>query len=149
MRRLGTILILGLVATLAACATPTPPPPPSPAPQPVVEQPTFHQEGVASWYGSFHQGHLTANGEIFDMESMTAAHRTLRFGTIVRVTNLSNGKTIKVRINDRGPYVGARVIDLSAHAGRDLGIADKGTARVKIEAFPSDQGMQDFAPPGS
>ena len=148
MRRLGTTLILGLVATLAACATPAPPPPPAPPPQ-VVEQPTFHQEGVASWYGAFHQGHVTANGEIFDMESMTAAHRTLAFGTIVRVTNLSNGKMVKVRINDRGPYVGTRIIDLAAHAGRDLGMAEKGITRVKIEAYPSDQGMKDFVPPGS
>jgi rare lipoprotein A len=148
MRRLGTILLLGLAATLAACATPTPQPsaPPSPA---TAEQPTFHQEGTASWYGSFHQGQRTANGETFDMESMTAAHRTLRFGTVVRVTNLSNGKMVKVRINDRGPYAGKRIIDLSAHAGRDLGMTDKGTTRVKIEAYPSDQGMKDFAPPGS
>lgn len=135
MRRLGTILLLGLTATLAACATPTPPAPPH-----VVEQPIFRQEGIASWYGTFHQGRLTANGETFDMESMTAAHRTLKFGTIVRVTNLSNGKKIKVRINDRGPYAGKRIIDLSALAARELGMAEKGTARVRIEAFESDQG---------
>lgn len=142
MRRLGTILILGLVATLAACATPTAPPPPAPAPQPVVEQPTFHQEGIASWYGPTHQGRITANGERFDMELMTSAHRTLRFGTIVRVTNLATGRTVKVRINDRGPYVGARVIDLSASAARSLGMAEKGTARVRIESYPSDQNLK-------
>src|SRR5882757_649044 len=123
MRRLGTILLLGLAATLAACATPTPPPPA--APRPAAEQPSFHQEGLASWYGTFHQGQITANGERFDMESLTAAHRTLRFGTIVRVTNLANGRTIKVRINDRGPYVGTRVIDLSALAAHQLGMSER------------------------
>ena len=137
MRRLFAIMLLGLAATLAACATPPPPT----APRPATEQPTFRQEGTASWYGATHQGRTTANGEPFDMESMTAAHRTLRFGTIVRVTNLSNGRVVKVRINDRGPYVGARVIDLSASAARNLGIAEKGTARVRIEAYASDQNL--------
>lgn len=139
MRRLLTILLLGLTAALAACATPAPPPAP---PRPTAEQPTFHQEGMASWYGTFHQGQITANGETFDMESLTAAHRTLRFGTIVRVTNLSNGKTIKVRINDRGPYVGTRIIDLSALTARQLGMSEKGVSRVRIEAFPSDQNLK-------
>jgi rare lipoprotein A len=141
MRRLLTILLLGLAATLAACATPTPTPPAPAAPRPTAEQPTFHQEGVASWYGATHQGRITANGERFDMESMTAAHRTLRFGTIVRVTNLATGRMVKVRINDRGPYVGARVIDLSASAARNLDMAQKGTARVRIEAYASDQNL--------
>ena len=137
MRRLLTILLLGLTATLAACATPTQTPP---APPRVVEQPTFRQEGIASWYGPTHQGRTTANGEPFDMEAMTAAHRTLKFGTIVRVTNLANGRTVKVRINDRGPYAGKRIIDLSARAAHDLGMAEKGIARVRIEEFESDQG---------
>ena len=154
MRRLLTILLFGLAATLAACATPTPMPSPTAPPAAAVEQPTFHQEGIASWYGPTHQGRITANGERFDMELMTAAHRTLRFGTIVRVTNVATGRTVKVRINDRGPYVGARVIDLSASAARNLGMAEKGTARVRIESYPSDQNLkkddvQEAEQPGS
>lgn len=143
IRRIATLALLGMAAMLAACATPAPPPPPA------AEQPVFHQQGVASWYGTFHQGHVTADGETFNMEAMTAAHRTLKFGTIVRVTNLANGRTVKVRINDRGPYVGKRIIDLSAHAARELGMAEKGTARVRIEEFESDQGTSEAAEPGS
>jgi rare lipoprotein A len=138
---------LGAVALLAACATPAPPPPP---PAPVVEQPVFTQEGIASWYGPYHQGKTTANGETFDMEAMTAAHRTLPFNVIVRVTNLTNGKVTKVRVNDRGPYVRPRIIDLSAHAARALDMMEHGTARVKIEEYPSDQGLDlEAAAPGS
>lgn len=148
IRRLATILLLGVAATLAACATPPPPQPPS-APARVAEQPFYYQEGVASWYGSYHQGHATANGETFDMEAMTAAHRTLPFGVVVRVTNLSNGRTIKVRINDRGPYVGARVIDLSAQAARNLGMQRQGIARVRIEEYESDQTTSEASRPGS
>jgi rare lipoprotein A len=140
------MMSLGAVALLAACATAVPPPPPA---QP-AEHPTFTQEGTASWYGPYHQGHLTANGETFDMEAMTAAHRTLPFNAIVRVTNLSNGKMTRVRINDRGPYAARRILDLSAHAARELGVIEKGTARVRIEEFPSDQGLNlEAAAPGS
>ena len=94
---------------------------------------SFSQEGHASWYGPKHDGRLTANGEAFDMDEMTAAHRTLPFGSVVKVTNLSNGKSVKVVINNRGPYVGGRIIDLSGAAGRAIGIEEKGTARVKVE----------------
>ncbi len=73
------------------------------------------------------------------MRAMTAAHRTLPFGTVVRVTNLENGRTVKVRINDRGPYVTGRIIDLSAKAAADLAITGDGVAKVKVEAFASDQ----------
>jgi rare lipoprotein A len=104
-----------------------------------VEQPTFSEVGLASWYGNAHQGHPTANGERFEMRDLTAAHRALPFDTIVRVRNLESGATVKVRINDRGPYVARRVIDLSAAAARALGIAEKGVARVEIECFASDQ----------
>jgi rare lipoprotein A len=125
-------LALGLFAVLGACATP---PPTTPAP----ERPLFTQIGIASWYGKAHDGHITANGETFHMEALTAAHRTLPFGTVVRITNLQNGRTVKVRINDRGPYVRSRVIDLSAHAARDLGMSDGGVTRVRIEEFAADQ----------
>ncbi|HWF65533.1 MAG TPA: septal ring lytic transglycosylase RlpA family protein [Rhizomicrobium sp.] len=115
-----------------------PPSPPLPPPTPEAEQPFFTQQGIASFYGKAHQGKRTATGERFDMRDFTAAHPTLPFGTVVRVTNLRNGMRVKVRINDRGPHIKGRVIDLSASAARALGIRD-GLARVSVEAFPSDQ----------
>jgi len=90
------------------------------------------ETGQASWYGKAHQGELTANGEHFDMHALTAAHRTLPFGTIVRVTHLKTGKSVNVRINDRGPFRNGRIIDLSYEAAKKLGIVDRGTARVKL-----------------
>lgn len=127
---------------------PTPPPPPAaplaaePAP---AEQASFTEEGIASFYGKAHQGKRTAAGERFDMTDLTAAHRTLPFGTIVRVTNLNNGKMVKARINDRGPHVKGRVIDLSMAAARAVGIRD-GLAHVRLEVFPSDQPHRVFPP---
>lgn len=88
--------------------------------------------GEASWYGKAHQGQRTASGENFDMHALTAAHRTLPFGTIVRVTDLGNGRSVNVRINDRGPVRADRIIDLSYEAARKLGFVARGTARVKI-----------------
>ncbi len=90
-------------------------------------------EGLASWYGKDFNGHLTASGEVYDMYEMTAAHKTLPLQTVVKVHNLDNGKTITVRINDRGPYVKGRVIDLSRKAARALGMREEGTAKVKLE----------------
>jgi rare lipoprotein A len=139
LRIVAAILTL---AVLAACAAVPPAPAPSPAPAPPPEKPSFSQEGLASWYGKGHQGHETANGEKFDMRAMTAAHRSVAFGTMLRVTNLDNAKVVKVRVNDRGPFVGDRVIDLSARAARELGIGEDGVARVRIEVFASDQGSQ-------
>jgi rare lipoprotein A len=95
------------------------------------------QVGTASWYGPRFQGKKTANGETFNMHSMTAAHRTLPLGTRVRVTNLRTGKQVKVRINDRGPYAKGRKIDLSRAAARKLGIVKKGVAKVKIAIVPT------------
>jgi rare lipoprotein A len=89
-------------------------------------------EGEASWYGPGFQGKKTANGERFNMYSMTAAHKTLPFNTIVEVTDLDTGKKIKVRINDRGPYAKGRIIDLSKKAAEKLGVLKKGHARVKL-----------------
>jgi len=86
--------------------------------------------GIASYYGKEFHGRKTASGETYDMHKLTAAHRTLPFGTRVRVTNVLNGKTIVVRINDRGPFKRDRIIDLSFEAARRLGIG--GTARVKL-----------------
>ncbi len=91
--------------------------------------------GLASWYGPGFHGRRTASGEVFDMYKKTAAHRTLPFGTRVRVTNLSNGKSVIVRINDRGPAVKGRIIDLSYGAARALGMITQGVVRVKIEVL--------------
>ncbi len=99
-------------------------------------KPSHQEAGKASWYGPGFQGNETANGEIFDQKKMTAAHPTLPMGTEAEVTNLENGKKVEVRINDRGPYVGDRVIDLSRAAARKLGMEDDGTTQVKIEASP-------------
>ena len=88
--------------------------------------------GVASWYGPGFQGRKTASGERFNTGALTAAHRTLPFGTMVRVSNTKTGRSVMVRINDRGPYVGGRVIDLSLAAARSIGMG--GTAHVALEA---------------
>lgn len=93
----------------------------------------YEQIGIASWYGGKFQGRQTANGEIFDTNGFTAAHKELPFNTIVTVTNMENGNSVNVRINDRGPYVGDRVIDLSFAAARTLDMINSGTANVRIE----------------
>lgn len=89
--------------------------------------------GIASYYGRDFHGKPTANGETFDMYALTAAHKTLAFGTKVRVTRISNGKSVVVRINDRGPFVSGRIIDLSYAAAKKLDMLDDGVAKVKIE----------------
>jgi rare lipoprotein A len=91
------------------------------------------EEGVASWYGIPFQGRRTSNGEIYDMHEFTAAHRTLPFNAVVRVTNLRNGKQTEVRINDRGPFVANRVIDLSLSAAQAIEMVGTGTAPVRLE----------------
>jgi rare lipoprotein A len=96
----------------------------------------FRQTGVASWYGPGFHGKRTASGERFDQNELTAAHRQLPLGAEVKVTNLENGRSITVAINDRGPYVGGRVIDLSKAAAQRLGIVEDGLAKVRIEATP-------------
>ena len=93
----------------------------------------FVNSGVASYYGPGFHGRRTANGERFDMHAMTAAHRTLPFGTKLKVTNLSNGKSTIVRVNDRGPYAGNRVIDLSVAAAKQIGAIHSGVAKVSLE----------------
>lgn len=90
------------------------------------------EEGIASWYGPSFNGKLTANGEQYDMHSLTAAHRTLPFNSIVKVKNLDNGRSVKVRINDRGPYAKNRIIDLSKEAAKELKMLGPGTAHVAL-----------------
>lgn len=99
--------------------------------------PGFEQVGKASWYGPYFHGRNTANGEIFDQSELTAAHRTLPFGSRVRVTDLDTGRSVQVTINDRGPYVDGRVIDLSRAAAKQLGIVRDGVSTVRIEAEPA------------
>ena len=94
--------------------------------------------GNASWYGAHWQGRKMADGHRFDARSMTAASKTLPFGTVLRVTNLSNNSSVLVTVEDRGPYVGSRIIDLSEGAARKIGLIEKGVARVKIEVFTND-----------
>ena len=97
------------------------------------EDPTYRAEGLASWYGDDFHGRLTANGEVFDMRALTAAHPTLPMPCYARVTNLSNGKSLIVRVNDRGPYHGNRLIDVSNKAAELLEFKGNGVARVRVE----------------
>lgn len=92
----------------------------------------FIESGIASWYGADYHGTQTANGEIYDMNSMTAAHKTLPFGSTIRVINKDNGRHVTVRINNRGPFVEGRVIDLSRRAAQEMGILQTGLAPVDL-----------------
>src|ERR1700722_2653499 len=152
LRSLAAVVGFGLL--LAACVSPTAPLPP---PRPVAkappnagvykigqpyqidnvwyyprEQPDYDETGIASWYGPTFYGHRTANGEMYDGTALTAAHRTLPMPVNVRVTNLDNGKSIIVRVNDRGPYARGRIIDLSRRAAELLDVVKTGTARVRV-----------------
>jgi len=93
-----------------------------------------HETGIASWYGKRFHGRRTASGEAFDMNAFTAAHPSLPFGSWVRVRNLANGRSVDVRINDRGPHIKRRIIDLSRAASRALGLA--GTHQVEVSTLP-------------
>lgn len=93
----------------------------------------FGQYGIASWYGKPFHGRLTANGEVYNMNSLTAAHKELPFNTQVRVTNLNNGKSVIVRINDRGPFINDRIIDLSKEAARRIDMINSGISKVKVK----------------
>jgi rare lipoprotein A len=128
--RTALTLALAIVLIAVGCgrkkkAVNTPPPPP-----PI---PGATETGVASWYGHPYHGRRAANGEIYDMEQMTAAHRTLPFNTWVRVVNLVNDKAVEVRITDRGPFIDGRIIDLSHAAAREIEMIGPGTARVRVE----------------
>jgi len=169
--RLLPVLLLLL---LAACTAPAPPPTPSSVPpattgsgpawqrpytvmgrtyQPLPSHQGYSETGIASWYGRDFNGHKTSNGETYDMYAMTAAHKTLPLGVSVRVTNLQTGRQVVVRVNDRGPFVKGRLIDLSYAAACKLGIDKTGTGRVRVEALGylerSSQGMVAYRAPAS
>jgi len=126
---------LAASALIGACATARPPAPTS------APAPPSARIGVASWYGPGFNGRHTANGEIYDQEDLTAASPTLPLGTQVIVTNLDNGRSVALRINDRGPFVKGREIDMSHRAASILGIVRPGTARVRVDVirYPSVQ----------
>ena len=98
----------------------------------------YSKTGIASWYGDQFHGRSTANGEVFDMNEMTAAHKTLPLPSAVRVTNLENGRSIVLRVNDRGPFVDGRIIDVSRRGAQLLGFQNKGTARVRVSVLPAE-----------
>jgi rare lipoprotein A len=122
--RARPIALLLALALVVACSSKRPP---SSAPQK-----GYQEKGLASWYGKPYHGRKTANGETYDMHRISAAHRTLPFGTVVKVTNLTNGRSLKVRINDRGPFVKGRIIDLSYAAAKRLQMVQDGVVRVKL-----------------
>lgn len=160
MKRFPIILLLISVIGLGACteielaaqlAKNIPPPPPSQgtfkvgSPYKISGKRYYPQEtynhtetGIASWYGPNFHGKPTANGEIFDQYELTAAHRTLQLPSLVRVTNLENGRSLIVRVNDRGPFSKGRIIDLSKRSAELLGVIAKGTAKVKVELLPEE-----------
>lgn len=147
---LPRLLTTGLLCFLLSCAGPDrKPQPPAGHPepyniggrwyQPLKDACDFRERGMASWYGKGFHGQDTASGEIYNMYEMTAAHKTLPMGTYVRAYNLDNGKTVDVRINDRGPFVRGRIIDLSYKAAKRIGLVGPGTAPVEIVALGSMQ----------
>lgn len=141
------VLLLGASACSTRATRPEPPPEPAPTartasrsstqrpvkrPAPRTESRAFLGEGIASFYGPGLHGNLTANGERFNQHAMTAAHRKLSFNTCVQVVNLANGRKVRVRVNDRGPYIDGRIIDVSKAAAAKLDMLDKGVARVRL-----------------
>ena len=111
------------------------------------ENPDYRETGIASWYGKPFHGRSTANGEVYDMNGVTAAHKTLPLPTYVRVTNLETGRALTVRVNDRGPFVHGRIIDLSRRSAQLLGFEKNGVARVRVEAVPSPDDVEIAAKP--
>ena len=124
--RWGWVQVVLLVTGLQACS------PTRPVTPPVVGG---RQEGIASWYGPGFHGKRTANGEVYDQYELTAAHQTLPLGTRVMVTSLTNGRAVEVRINDRGPFIGGRVVDLSYAAASVIGMVGPGTMPVQLEVL--------------
>jgi rare lipoprotein A len=121
--------------TTAGTPTPSTPPPKHPKTPPQPAPAGYTEEGNASWYGKPFDGRRSSNGEIYDMHKLTAAHRTLPFDTMVRVTNLDNGKSTVVRITDRGPFIANRIIDLSLAAAREIESVGPGVVPVRLEVL--------------
>jgi rare lipoprotein A len=138
MKRAPISLAFVLAAVVLGSCQRVPPPAPEPQAGPAEPEPSYQEVGTASWYGPWHQGRKTASGERFDQNKLTAAHPTLPLGTAATVTNLENGRSVDVTINDRGPYVKDRAIDLSKKAANALGFKEKGIATVKIEVKDED-----------
>src|SRR5512139_2974875 len=142
IRNPWTAALITGVAFLVSCAVrevpPAPPVHTAPSLAPAAVQryrEVYRETGMASWSGNEFHGRKTASGETFDMYGISAAHRILPLGTTIRVTNLHNYKSIKVRVNDRGPFARNRVLELSYGAAKELGFVARGTARVKVEAL--------------
>jgi rare lipoprotein A len=146
--RIASFLLFGAYLSLIiGCASTYEPPPKRPPGhpkpykvfgkwyQPLPDSKGFRQRGIASWYGKDFNGKKTSNGEIYNMHAMTAAHKTLPLGTFVRVHNLENNRRVEVRVNDRGPFVRGRIIDLSYAAASEIGVVGPGTARVEVIAL--------------
>jgi rare lipoprotein A len=146
LKRLAKWILLNLAAVswiMMSCAKTTPPPSkPTEKPRPyrvgktwyhpISETRGYRERGIASWYGTKFHGRKTSSGEIYNMYAMTAAHKTLPIGTRLRVKNLDNNKTVNVRINDRGPFVRGRIIDLSYAAAKKIDMLGTGTAQVEL-----------------
>jgi len=137
-RLLGTLLLCGMVAVSASSCIPY-------TSRTMNLEPAvlLTQVGIASWYGPKFHGRKTASGQVYDMYGKTAAHKTLPFGSVVRVTDLKTGKNTIVIINDRGPFVEGRIIDLSLGAAQEIGLDKNGLARVKIEVLRLGKGTVD------
>jgi rare lipoprotein A len=125
-------LALCAAAALACAHAPSPAGGRAPAPLGEGREGSALAEGIASFYGPGFEGRRTANGERFDPGALTAAHRTLPFGTCLRVRNLGNGREVEVRVNDRGPFAGGRILDVSTAAARILGMLERGLAKVRL-----------------
>ena len=135
--KMGAIALLATAACRKKNKTASVPPAPTAAQAapgaPLKPQPAWLETGIASWYGIPYHGRRAANGEIYDMNQLTAAHRTLPFGSIVTVTSLTNNKSVTVRITDRGPFIDGRIIDLSREAARRIDMIGPGVMQVRLE----------------
>ena len=148
--RPGALASWAVALVLTGCATgpalvnapPPEMPAPQPAPGPKVAPRPAEATGTASWYGKAHHGQPTASGETYDMHAFTAAHRSLPLGTRLLVTNVQNDRTVEVRINDRGPFVRGRILDLSYAAARELGSLSDGAFRVKLRVLEEPAGAR-------
>jgi rare lipoprotein A len=135
--RSRVFIVAAMVIVAYGCATTQPP----------VPRPSETLQGIASWYGEEFAGRTTANGEIFDPSGLTAAHRTFPFGTILDITNAKTSQTVRVRVNDRGPYIGNRVIDLSYAAAQQIGLIEPGVGTVDITIVKVGSGEREAPAP--